>query len=109
MEKIKKEVCQAYGVEEKDILTAQRGRINEPRNVAIYLCRTLRHDTLMELGREFGMTGYSPAGSAVERVKKRLVKNKKVQKKIEIIKKSLLSSTATRTLRETSRAREQAN
>jgi len=109
MEKIKREVCQAYGVEEKDILTAQRGRINEPRNVAIYLCRTLRHDTLMELGREFGMTGYSPAGSAVERVKKRLVKNKKLQKKIEIIKKSLLSLTATRTLRKTSNARERAN
>ena len=41
--KIKREVCRAYGVEEKDLLTAKRGKSNEPRNVAIYLCRVLRN------------------------------------------------------------------
>ena len=28
--KIKREVCRVYGVEEKDLLTAQRGKSNEP-------------------------------------------------------------------------------
>jgi len=46
LEQIKREVCRTYGVEEKDLLTAQRGKSNEPKNVAIYLC----NDTLMELG-----------------------------------------------------------
>jgi len=68
---ILKAVCQHYGVGEKELLTGRRGKENEPRNVAIYLCRTLRNDTLIELGQGFGMSGYSPAGSAVERVVKK--------------------------------------
>ena len=76
---------------EKDLLTAQRGKSNEPRNVAIYLCRVLRNDTLMELGHAYGMTGYSPAGSAVERVKKKLSKDRKLLKRIEKIKQFLFT------------------
>lgn len=91
LQDIKKEVCLAYGVAEKDLLTAQRGRNNEPRAVAIYLGRVLRNDTLKELGLAFGMTGYSPAGSAVERIKKKLLLDKKLQKKINRIEKSLLA------------------
>ena len=49
----KREDCCVYGVEEKDLLTAQRGESNELRNVAIYLCRVLRNDTLLELGLPF--------------------------------------------------------
>ena len=88
---IKREVCRAYGIVEKDLLTAQRGRSNEPRNVAIYLCRVLRNDTLIVLGQEFGMTGYSPAGSAVERVKKKLAKDRKLRKRINQIKDALFT------------------
>ena len=90
-EQIKREVCRFYGVNNKDLLTAQRGKSNEPRDVAIYLCRVLRNDTLIDLGQAFGMTGYSPAGSAVERVKKKLSKARNLQKRIERVKKSLLA------------------
>ncbi|MDH3348383.1 MAG: transposase [Desulfobulbaceae bacterium] len=86
---IKSAVCRAYGVEEKDLLTAQRGRSNEARNVAIYLGRILRNDTLMVLGQAFGMTGYSPASSAVERVKKKLLFDIDLQKKVKKIEQSL--------------------
>ncbi|MCP3887962.1 MAG: transposase [Desulfobulbaceae bacterium] len=85
------EVCQGYKVKAKDLLIGQRGKSNEPRNVAIYLGRVLRNDTMMELGKTFGMSGYSPASSAVERVKKNLQVNRKLQKKIEEIKQSLLA------------------
>lgn len=37
------------------------------------------------------MTGYSPAASAVERVKKKLDKDRTLQKRIEKIQQSLLS------------------
>ncbi len=83
---IKRAVCRIYGVAEKTLLTAQRGKINEPRNVAIYLCRVLRNDTLINIGHTFGMTGYSPAGSAIERVKKKLLTDRKLEKQIEKIK-----------------------
>jgi len=79
---IKSKVCLVYGVKEGDLLVAHRGINNEPRNVAIYLCRILRNDTLIELGREFGMSGYSAAGSVVERIKKKLIKDRGLQKKI---------------------------
>ncbi len=86
-----KEVCQAYRVKDKDLLIGQRGKSNEPRNVAIYLGRVLRNDTMMELGKTFGMSAYSPSSRAVERVKKNLQANRKLQKKIEEIKQSLLA------------------
>ena len=78
-----------YGVEKKEVLTGRRGKENEPRNVAIYLCRVLRNDTLIELGKEFGMSGYSPAGSAVERVVKKMSKNRDLLEHIGKIKQSL--------------------
>ncbi len=85
------EVCRAYMVKDKDLLIGQRGKSNEPRNVAIYLGRVLRNDTMMELEKTFGMSGYSPASSAVERVKKNLQVNRKIKNKIEEIKQSLLA------------------
>lgn len=52
----------------------------------IYLCRILRNDPLLELGEAFGMTGYSPADSTVERVvKEELSRDRQLQKRIEKI------------------------
>ena len=45
----------------------------------------------MELGHAYGMTGYSPSGSAVERVKKKLSRDRKLLKSIEKIKQSLFA------------------
>ncbi len=84
-------VCLHYGVRKKELLTGRRGKENEPRNVAIYLCRTLRNDTLIELGQEFGMSGYSPAGSAVQRVVKKMLKNSDLCEHIAKIKKIITS------------------
>lgn len=90
------EICRVYEVEEQHLFRARRGQKNEARNVAIYLCRVLRNDTLRVIGQAFGMTGYSPAGSAVERVKKELSKDRELRKKVEGIKKSLLTIKGTR-------------
>ena len=40
-EDIIREVCRSYDIKEPVLLAAQRGKSNEPRNVAIYLCRVL--------------------------------------------------------------------
>jgi len=84
-ELIIREVRKNYGVSEEELFTAQRGKLNEPRNTAIYLCRQIRNDTLMDLGEAFGMTGYSPAGSAIDRVKKKLLTDKRLQKRLKKI------------------------
>lgn len=89
--RIIKEVCRNYGVSEEELLIAKRGKKNEPRNVAIYLCRQLRNDTLINLGEAFGMTGYSPAGSAIDRVNKNLLKDEKLQIRLNQIIKAISS------------------
>ena len=91
LDQIKQAVCKAYGVNEADLLTAQRGKINEPRNVAIYLGRMLRKDSLLVLGEAFGMTGYSPAGSAIERVRKKMTADRKFQKRIMKIRQAVIA------------------
>jgi len=93
LEQIKRAVCRYYGVEEQEILTGQRGKNNEPRNVAIYLSRTLRNDTLLVIGNAFGMTGYSPAGGAIERIKKRLAEDRSLCERVEQIRAALLAGS----------------
>ncbi len=43
---ITRQVCQAYKLTRKSLLIRRCGISNEPRDVAIYLCRILRNDTL---------------------------------------------------------------
>jgi chromosomal replication initiation ATPase DnaA len=56
---------------------------NEPRNVAIYLMRHLRCDSLKEIGKAFEIEKYSTVSSIVERVKKEIRKNSNFKKRIE--------------------------
>ena len=84
-----REVCRFYNTSEDALLTTRRGRTNVPRDVAIYLCRELRNDTLKKIGMDFGMTGYSPAGNAVNRIKNSILKNKEIIQEIDDIKNRL--------------------
>lgn len=86
-----KAVCRFYGIEEKELFQARRGASNEPRNVAIYLSRMLRRDSLLSLSKAFNMTGYSPAGSAIERIRKKMPEDKKLQKRIRAIRQAVIA------------------
>jgi len=68
-ETIKEVVCEYYGVKRDELLKSQRGRFNEPRNVAIYLTKAMRRDTLEKIANGFHMSRYSSASSAIARVK----------------------------------------
>ena len=67
-ERIKEEVCRKYGVAMDELHRSRRGVSNEPRNVAIYLLRSLRGDNLEGIGREFNMSRFSSVSSVVERM-----------------------------------------
>jgi len=54
--------------------------LNEPRNVAMYLMRHLRGDTLSTICEEFGLKKDSSAGSIVDRVKKQILKDDELVK-----------------------------
>jgi chromosomal replication initiation ATPase DnaA len=70
---------------------SERGVTNEPRNVAIYLTRILRREGLLVISCAFGMQGYFSASSAMDRVGKRLLTDKELQKRIAEIKQDILA------------------
>jgi len=90
LERIKKVVCSYYQVEETELLKPRRGRLNEPRSVAIYLVRRLRKEGLKQISSVFGLRGYSAASSVLERMARQLMKDRGLQKRCEQIQKSLV-------------------
>ncbi len=92
IEGIKKAVCSYYKVGESELLKSRRGRFNEPRSMAIYLARMLRKDSLIDIGSEFGLNGYSSVSSVLEGMKKQLQKNRQLQKHYKEIEETVLIS-----------------
>ena len=86
VDRIVEGVCKYYKVSMDDILVSKRGYFNEPRNVAIYLIRCIRNDTLKGVGKAFGITKNSTVGSVVERVKHKMIKDKNMNKRVNNLK-----------------------
>lgn len=82
VKKIKQVVCKEYNINEQDLYYSRRGYLNEPRNVALYLVRRLRNDTLNQVGDEFRIAKYSTVSSVVEKVKSDMGLDKKIKKRI---------------------------
>ena len=83
IEQIKHMVCKAYNIKETDLYVSRRGYFNEPRNVAIYLVRYLRNDTLRSVGSQFRIEKYSTVSSIVERVKYEMKVDKGLKKRVQ--------------------------
>ena len=82
---IRRAVCQCYEIQEKDLEQTKRGKMNEPRNVAVYLARRISGLRLEEIGQEFGIGKYSSVSSIVTRTEKQLVQNKQLRKRVDEI------------------------
>ena len=87
--KIKDSVCKVYSVDIRSLYGIHRGITNEARNVAIYLTRLLRRDSLKETGKEFKVSNYSSVSSIIEKVKVDIVSNKKLKKQVDKVRKML--------------------
>ena len=61
-DRILEAVAKIYKVGMDDFLKSRRGYFNEPRNVAIYLMRRLRGDTLKVVGEAFGIKNNRKGG-----------------------------------------------
>ncbi len=86
---IQKAVARSYRVG-KDVWTSsQRGKVNEPRNVAVYLARKHSGLRLQEIGSEFGLEKYSTVSSIVARTEKMLAEDKNLRKRVERIRLAL--------------------
>jgi len=76
-------VLKFYNVRTDDLLKSRRGYFNEPRNVAIYLMRRLRGDTLKEVGEVFGLNKNSTVSSSIHRVKYEMKRDKGIRLRVE--------------------------
>jgi putative transposase len=79
-------VCRYYTVKPTNLKTVRRGIENEPRDVAMYLIRSIRAEPLMRVG----VTQYSSVSSAVIRVKAKLQKDKKFKGRLQDIEDNIL-------------------
>jgi REP element-mobilizing transposase RayT len=85
LDSIISEVIRYYKVKPTNLKKVRRGIENEPRDVAMYLIRSLRAEPLMRIGANFGLTQYSSVSSAVIRVKAKLKKDKKFEGRLQDI------------------------
>ncbi len=92
IDKIKYAVCKAYNIKETELYITRRGYFNEPRNVAVYLIRHLRNDTLKQTGEQFGIEKYSTVSSIVERVKYEIKADKGFRKRVENLVRKIVKS-----------------
>lgn len=83
VDRILKVVSDFYGIGEGDLIRSRRGVFNEPRNVAIYLIRLLRGDSLRQIGEHFQMEKYSSVSSVIERVKAEITRDRGLRERKE--------------------------
>jgi len=75
-------VCRFYDVKRETLYSSRRGEFNEPRNVAIYLIRKIRRDSLKEITVRFKMEKYSSISSIIERMKILIGKDRAVRNRV---------------------------
>jgi REP element-mobilizing transposase RayT len=92
LNQIQTTVCGYYWMNKEGLFSSKRGIFNEPRNVAIYLTRRLRGDSLRQIGEQFQLQKYSSVSSIIERMNSAMAKDRKlrtrVQKLISTLRKS---------------------
>ena len=84
------EVSRYYEIRPTTLKAVRRGIANEPRDVAMYLIRSMRSETLMSVGTGFGLNRYSSVSSAVMRVKTKLQEDRKFKDRLECIESNIL-------------------
>jgi hypothetical protein len=84
------EVSRYYKVRPTKLKAVRRGIESEPRDVAMYLIRSMRAEPLIRVGEKFGLNQYSSVSSAVTRVKAKLQKDRKFKDCLEHIESNIL-------------------
>ncbi len=72
LEEIVEATAKVYGKAVSELLKRRRGRENEARAMAIYLCRAVGGHKLEDIGKVMGLKNYSSVSSAYLAVKQRL-------------------------------------
>lgn len=91
IKEVEERVCERYGIERKEMRKKRRGYWNEPRNVAIYLSRSVGGVKLTEIGNRWGGLHYSSVSGMMYEVKKRMAEDKGFRRRVEGVEHSLIN------------------
>ena len=82
-------MCEHYDVSFNELLITRRGIFNEPRNIAVYLLRQIRGESLNNIGEQFNIKAYSTVSSILRRVSMLKKYDRKIKKRIGEIQNSI--------------------
>jgi hypothetical protein len=72
-----------YDLEPENLYVLRRGVHNEPRDVAMYLIRHLRTETLVSIADRFGLKRHSGVRTAIIRLQKRMKANRRLRARVK--------------------------
>jgi chromosomal replication initiator protein len=90
IEDIKRRVCQHFNLRMSDLTSARRARnVARPRQVAMYLCKTLTPKSLPEIGRGFGGRDHTTVLHAVRKIEQLRETDPQLDEDIEMLRRML--------------------
>ena len=84
--------CTHFKISPEQLNRSRRGQENQPRDIALFLVRTLTRKTMREIGMHFGIGNSSSVGSVIARMNERIGSDRSTTKHLEIIKKTISKS-----------------
>lgn len=93
VEDILRIVAKHYGVSRSDLLSARRtANVVRPRQIAMYLAKTLTLRSLPEIGRRFGGRDHTTVLHAVRKIDAHVAIDKVLAEEVEVLKRLLLEA-----------------
>lgn len=88
--KIQKAVADYFEITVEDLKSKKRNsKVNYPRQIAIYLCRTYTEESLIKIGLEFGNRDHSTIIHSCDKISKDLTTNQELKNQIKDIKNNI--------------------
>ena len=88
--RIQKIVSEYFQISVEDIRSKKRSsNISFPRQIAMYLCRTMTNESFPKIGIEFGGKDHSTVMHSVEKIEKEIRENSDLANIIEKLKKDI--------------------
>ena len=93
LENIKTTVCNNYKISKNEMLSPRRSRyLVRPRQIAMYLAKTLTSKSLPDIGRDFANRDHTTVIHSVKKIEKLIKTDENLNKDIEKLKNDILYS-----------------
>ena len=93
IEYIQDSVCKYFNITQKDLQSSQRSNdITYPRQIGMYLCRSLTNESFPKIGDAFGKRDHTTVMHAFKKIEKDIKENKETKLIVESLKKIILNT-----------------